>query len=183
MRAIGKYACGIAAFLMLTGFCSSAVAHMAFRKQLQKKYPGMKVNCNACHAKGKPKTERNEFGKLFAKELKAINPTLTKDWKSKKGVEKKKFEKSTMVPAFDKALVKVKALKNDKKEVYDELIKNGKIPEIKKDPKYKPEQGTTAESGDKQESTETNDKSGEKDSSDESKQTTKAESDSKTKNG
>ena len=89
---------------------------MAFKKQVQKKYPGMKVNCNACHVKGKPKTERNDFGKLFAKELKASNPTLTEEWKSKKGAVKKKYESKTMVPAFDKALAKVKKLTNDKQE-------------------------------------------------------------------
>ena len=43
-----------------------------------------------------------------------------------------------MIPAFDEVLKKVKAEKNKAGEVYDDLIKAGKVPMIVKDPKYKP---------------------------------------------
>ena len=144
VKLTGKMICGASALMMMLVFCSTSSAHMAFKKHLQKKYPGMKVNCNACHIKKKPKTERSEFGKLFAKPLKESNPTITADWKSKKGDEKKKYEAEVMVPAFDKLLTKVKMSKNDKDEVYDELIKAGKIDGITNDPKYNPE-GSGAE--------------------------------------
>jgi hypothetical protein len=116
---------------------------------MQQKYPGMKVNCFACHVKRKPKTERNDFGKLFAKELKVTNPTLTQDWKSKKGDIRKAYEAETMVPAFDKALEKIKTLRNDDEVLYDDLIKNEKIPEIVKDPDYKPDPESAAEAGER----------------------------------
>ena len=127
---------------------NSADAHMAFKKQLAAKYAGTKVSCNACHVKGKPKSDRNEFGKLFSKELKKTHPNLTKDFKSKKGADKKAFEKSTVVPAFDKALKLVKVMKEKKSgKTYDELIKAFEMPEITKDPKYKPEEGSGKKSG------------------------------------
>ena len=181
MSARAKHAYGIATFVMLAGFCSTAPAHMAFKKNVQQKYPGMKVNCNACHIKGKPKTDRNDFGKLFAKELKASNPTLTEEWKSKKGAEKKKYESSEMVPAFDKALAKVKTLTNDKQEVYDDLIKSGQIPFIEKDPKYKPDSKT--DSGGSQAATETKVTNDEKHSSDKTKEESNAESESEEEGG
>lgn len=183
MSAIAKHAYGFAAFVMLLGFCSTAPAHMVFKKHVQQKYPGMKVNCNACHVKGKPKTERNDFGKLFAKELKASNPTLTEEWKSKKGAEKKQYETTTMVPAFDKVLAKVKTLTNDKQEVYDDLIKSGKIPFIEKDPKYRPDPNSTTESGGDQTTTETKDANDKKDSSGKMEEESRAESESKKKGG
>lgn len=139
MKSIGQTMCGLAIVGVLSGICSTSYAHMAFKKQLQKKYVGMKVSCNACHVKGKPKTDRTEFGKLFEKQLKVSNPTLTADWKPKKGADKKQYVTATMVPAFDKALAKVKTSKNKQGQLYDDLIKNGQIAEIKKDPKYKPE--------------------------------------------
>ena len=92
----------------------------------------MKVSCNACHVKGKPKTERSEFGKLFFKQLKDKNISAT--FKSKSGPDKKTYEKDVMIPAFKEALKKVKAQKNKEGETYDDLIKAGKIPEITKKP-------------------------------------------------
>ncbi len=129
-------ACTLAVFVLSAS--STANAHMPFKKRLESKYPGMKVSCNACHVKGKPKTERTKFGKLFVKQLKKTNPSLTKEYKPKKGDEKKAFEKETLIPAFDKALKIVKAEKNKEGQVYDELIKNAEFANIKKDPKYKP---------------------------------------------
>ena len=107
----------------------SARAHSAFKKELGKKYPKMKVNCNACHVKKKPKTERTEFGKLFEKEFKGKE--LSAGFKQRKGAERKKYVKEVMVPAFQEALKKIKKMKNKDEVTYDELIKTGQIPEIK----------------------------------------------------
>ena len=113
---------------------SSADAHMAFKKAMSKKYPEMKVTCNACHVKAKPKSERNDFGKLFLKELK--DKEITKNFKSKTGEERKDYEKKVMGPEFLKALAKIKKMKpKDKEQTYDELIKAGEIKEITKKPK------------------------------------------------
>ena len=113
-------------------FAADTQAHMSFKKSLGKKYPDMKVSCNACHVKGKPKTERNEFGKVFFKELK--DKKLTEGFKKAKDAgEHKKYEKEVMVPAFTKALEKIKKMKpKDKEMTYDELIKAGEIAEITK---------------------------------------------------
>ena len=89
----------------------------------------MKVSCNACHVKSKPKSERNEFGKLFFKEFK--DKKLTENFKKLTGDEKKKFEQEVMIPAFNKALEKIKKMKKkDTEKTYDELIKSGEIPNI-----------------------------------------------------
>lgn len=137
-------AIGCVVVVALVFSASNVLAHSVFKKEMQKKYAGMKVSCNACHVKKKPKTERSEFGKLFHKELQKTHVNLTKDWKSKKGATKKDYEKKTMIPAFEAALKIVKANKNDKGELYDDLIKNEKIAEIKKDPKYKPDAKSAA---------------------------------------
>lgn len=130
MKMILSVAVVIGIFASLT---SSAGAHVAFKKALSKKYPEMKITCNACHVKDKPKSDRNKFGKLFAKELK--DKKLTENFKSKEGDEQKKYLKETMVPEFVKALEKVKKAKpKDGKLTYDELIKAGEIKEITKKP-------------------------------------------------
>ncbi len=116
----GKYVLSIAmvlGFFLLAG--SPAMAHNAFKKEMAKKYPTMKVTCNACHVDKKPKTERNMFGKLFHKQF--ADKELTKNWKAKKGAEKKEFETKVMVPAFTKALEKVSAM------TYAEIIKEGMV--------------------------------------------------------
>lgn len=108
-----------------------ASAHMAFKKELSKKYTDMKVTCNACHVKGKKKTERNEFGKLLFKNLK--EKKLTEGFKSRAGSERKKYEADVMVPEFKKAFEKIKKMKpKDKEQTYEELIKAGQMPEITK---------------------------------------------------
>ena len=120
--------------LAITVFCltgSTSSAHMSFKKELSKQYSDMKVSCNACHVKSKPKSQRNKFGKLFYKELK--EEKLTKGFKSRSGADRKEYEKDVMVPAFKKALTKIKKMKpKDSEETYDELIKAGEMPEIKK---------------------------------------------------
>jgi hypothetical protein len=110
----------------------NAEGHMAFKKQLAKKYAGTKVSCNACHIKGKPKTERNDFGKLFAKEFKAQKLDLSAGFKAKPDKDaKKEYIKAVMVPEFDKALKKIKEMTNAEKEKYDDLIKTAKLDGIK----------------------------------------------------
>ena len=104
----------------------------------------MKVSCNACHVKGKPKSERSDFGKLFYAEFKSKE--LTKNFKAKQKeskAAKTKYEKETMIPAFKKAIEKIakqKEKKDSKEEqknakTYDELIKAGEIANITKKPK------------------------------------------------
>lgn len=115
---------GVAVLLTPT----SLMAHTTFKKELGKKYPTMKISCVACHVDKKPKTQRNDFGKLFAKELKSKNISAT--FKSKKGDEKKKYEKEVMIPAFTAALKKIQKQKNKAGETYDALIKSGAMPGI-----------------------------------------------------
>lgn len=125
---------------MIFGFCccNCSDAHMIFKKELEKKYPTMKVSCNACHVKGKPKTERSDFGKLFHEQLKSENISATFKAK-KKAKQHKDYEKKKMIPLFKKALETVQKQKQqidgkDGKKVdgksYDELIKAGKIENI-----------------------------------------------------
>ena len=109
---------------------SPVLAHTTFKKELGKKYPTMKISCSACHVDKKPKTERNDFGKLFAKEFKGKDISAT--FKSKKGDEKKKYEKEVMIPAFTAALKKIQKMKNKEGETYDALIKSGTMPGITK---------------------------------------------------
>lgn len=130
--------------------CASSDAHVTFKKELEKKYPKMKVSCNACHVSGKPKKERNEFGKLFYEELKSEKISATFQAK-KKAQKHKEYEKKKMIPLFVKALEKIHKQKQqidgeDGKKVdgksYDELIKAGEIKNItlkpeKKDPEEK----------------------------------------------
>ncbi len=104
---------------------SSANAHTIFKKFMTTKYSNLQVKCEACHIKGKDKEVRNEFGELFYKQLK--DQELTKKWKSLKGAEKRTYEKEVMTPAFEKALEEVKKQKNDKDQLYGDLIAKGEI--------------------------------------------------------
>ena len=94
-------------------------AHSMFKKNFSAKYPGKKVSCNACHStkaeieamdKVDPndKKPRNNYGKLIQSQF--DSKTLTADYKSKSGDEKKKFETDVMIPEFEKAFAKVKAM-------------------------------------------------------------------------
>ena len=85
-----------------------ADGHNIFKKEISKQFPNMKISCNACHVDKKPKTERNEFGKLFHKQF--ADQELTKNLKSKKGDEKKAYQADVMIPAFQKALKNVTAM-------------------------------------------------------------------------
>jgi hypothetical protein len=98
-------------------------AHNIFKKEMDALLPGMKIDCNACHIDKKPKTERNPLGKLFQKELEAEE--LTKNWKTKKGSDKKDYEEKVMVPSFKKAAEKVFAM------TLEDVIKAGGIEGIK----------------------------------------------------
>lgn len=115
---------------LILGFlvCNHVAAHTTFKKEMGKAYKDMKVSCNACHVKEKPKSQRTDFGKLFEKEFEGMD--ITANFKSKKGAEKKKYEKEVMIPAFQKALAKIKKMKNEDGKTYDELIKAGEIPGI-----------------------------------------------------
>lgn len=108
---------------------SSSLAHTTFKKELGKKYSTMKISCSACHVDKKPKSQRNDFGKLFDKEFKGKDISAT--FKSKKGDEKKKYEKEVMIPAFAAALKKIQKMKKDGQS-YDALIKSGTMPGITK---------------------------------------------------
>jgi hypothetical protein len=87
---------------------NSSEAHSVFKKEMAKKFPDMKVSCNACHVKGEKKTTRSSLGKLFSKELGVKD--MSKTWGEKKGAEKKDYEATVMVPAFQKALTKIVAM-------------------------------------------------------------------------
>ena len=110
---------------------ASLEAHTVFKKALEKSYEGVKVSCNACHVKGKSKKERNEeLGKVFYEQLKDQN--LTEEWKSKKGAEKKAYQKEVMLPAFKKALEIVKEKKKEEtEETWDALIKTAALDGLK----------------------------------------------------
>ena len=104
-------------FSILVG--NAAQAHDVFKKEMDKKFPTMKVTCNACHVDKKPKTERTAFGKLFQKEMAAEE--LTKNLKTKKGTEKTDYQQKVMIPAFEKAFAKVSVM------TYEEIIKAGMV--------------------------------------------------------
>lgn len=107
-------------------FAQDAQAHAPFKKILEKKFPKIKVKCDACHVPKQPKTERNKFGKLFYKQLK--DQELTAKWRElETRKEKKAFEAEVMTPAFTKALEKVKEMTNDEEEKYGDLIAAAKI--------------------------------------------------------
>lgn len=135
MIKFGKYSCGlmlVIGIVVLT--CSTAEAHNIFKKEFSKNYSDKKISCNACHVDKKPKTERNAFGKLFHKQF--ADQELTKNWKSKKGAEKKDYEATVMIPAFQKALKNVTAM------TYDDIIKAGMVSGIDdKQPKAEAGQG------------------------------------------
>ena len=100
-------------------FAVPASAHGVFKKQMEAKYPNMKITCNACHIDKKPKTDRNKYGQLISKTI--DDKKLTAGWKAKKGAEKKEYESKVMVPAFNKAFDKVKAM------TLNDLIEAGMI--------------------------------------------------------
>lgn len=119
----------LVAFGMVGLMSEAAHGHTAFKKHFEKKYGNLKVKCDACHVPDEPKNVRNEFGKLFYKQLK--DKDLTAQWREiEDRKEKKAFERDVMTPAFDKALEAVKKMENADGENYGELIAAGKIPLI-----------------------------------------------------
>jgi hypothetical protein len=105
-------------------FSADASAHNVFKKQLQTKYPDMKISCNVCHVNKEKKTVRNNYGQLLTKMFES--KTLTEDLKAKSGDDKKKFESDVMIPEFDKAFAKIQ------KMTFDDLAKAGLIDGITK---------------------------------------------------
>ncbi|MDG1875330.1 MAG: fasciclin domain-containing protein [Mariniblastus sp.] len=87
-------------------FAVPASAHSVFKKQLAAKYPDRKISCYACH--GKSKKDRNVYGRLLMSQF--DSKSLTADFKSKKGADKKVFEKDVMIPEFLSAFDKVQAM-------------------------------------------------------------------------
>jgi hypothetical protein len=105
-------------------FSADASAHNVFKKQLQSKYPDMKISCNVCHVDKEKKSVRYNYGQLLTKTF--DSKTLTADLKSKSGADKKKFESDVMIPEFDKAFGKIQ------KMTFDDLAKAGLIVGITK---------------------------------------------------
>ena len=121
---------GVFTFYVLSA-STTACGHTVFKKELTKKYPKTRVSCEACHVKGKPKDERNEFGELFFQRLKDQN--LSKQWDAfgEDAEAKSKFETETMLPAFSKVLEEVKKLNNKQNVSYDSLLADAKLPGLK----------------------------------------------------
>lgn len=99
--------CALLMLICALAFTVPASAHSVFKKKMAEKYPNKKVSCTACHD-AKDKKIRNNYGKLLQKQF--ASKTLTADMKSKKGKEKKDFENEVMIPEFEKAYTKVKAM-------------------------------------------------------------------------
>jgi hypothetical protein len=99
-------------------FTVPASAHTAFKKKLAEKYPNKKISCTACHipkaeidpdeTDPKDKKPRNNYGKLIQSQFES--KTLSAERALKKGQERKDFENDVMVPEFEKAFEKVKAM-------------------------------------------------------------------------
>ncbi|MDA8563013.1 hypothetical protein N9L06_01030 [Mariniblastus sp.] len=131
-RPISVFAMTVAVFVAFTSTVTTVEAHTVFKKALEKSYKGVKVSCNACHLKGKPKSERNEgLGKVFYEQLKELK--LTEEWKTKKGKEKREFQKEVMLPAFEKALKVVKEKKKDEAgdATWGQLIETAELDGLK----------------------------------------------------
>lgn len=111
----------------LLGVSDVTLGHTVFRKEMQKKYSKTRVACEACHPKGEPRTERNEFGELFYQKLKEHD--LSSQWEAfgEDRTGKSNFEKETMLPLFVKALDEIKVMESKDGPTYDELLKNAKL--------------------------------------------------------
>jgi hypothetical protein len=110
---------------MTAMFCQTASAHSAFKKALQEKYDFKSVSCNSCHVKGKPKSDRNDFGKALhepLEEMKFDGKGLTEKYEEVKG---------EMSAAFLKALETVSKEKSPSGKTWGELLKNAEIDGIK----------------------------------------------------
>lgn len=123
--------------LMVVATPRTSEGHKIFEKEFEKHYGKISVNasCTLCHVAKEEKTVRNGFGKLFAKEFDGKD--FSKKWTEMERDAQKKYETDEMAPAFRKAIAKVKKMKNDKGDVYDELIKGFKMEGIKEKKKKK----------------------------------------------
>ncbi len=98
--------CAVLVVVCTLVFTVPASAHSVFKKQLEAKYPDRSISCNTCH--GKSKKDRNVYGRLLMSQF--DSKSLTADFKSKKGADKKAFENEVMIPEFLSAFDKVQAM-------------------------------------------------------------------------
>ena len=98
--------CALLVVVCTLVFTVPASAHSVFKKQLAAKYPDRSISCNTCH--GKKKSDRNVYGRLLMSQF--DSKSLTADFKSKKGADKKAFENEVMIPEFLSAFDKVQAM-------------------------------------------------------------------------
>lgn len=131
MRAIQNFSLAtvLVSWICTGGAAPPVAAHTEFKKELSRQYPGLTIKCELCHVKGKEKTEVNDFGRLFTDEL--AGQELTKQWDALKGAERKKFEKETLLPAFQKAHARIKALENDEGKTWHDLLDAGAMENTK----------------------------------------------------
>ena len=112
----------------------SAHAHKFFKEELEKKYEAdnLKVkSCNFCHVAKKPKTERNDLGKLFEKDPafdgKDFSAKLKKAHDADNKAEEEALE-AEMIKAFKKAMEEIEKKSPEKDgPTYAELIKEKKL--------------------------------------------------------
>lgn len=117
-------------------FAANAPAHGVFKNALTEKYGFEMVTCNACHEKGKPKTERNDFGKAFQEGIDALNydgMSMTEKYESVKEDEAAKaaFEQ-VMKEAFLEILKNVEMAESPSGDTWGKLLEDGAIDGIKK---------------------------------------------------
>jgi cytochrome c553 len=119
--------------LTIAGNPGTAQAQTEFKTALQKKYDYKLVSCNTCHVSGEEKTVRNDFGKLFAKELEGKKVTerleAVKDLESDDAKRVKVKEETT--EEFLAALKKIEDMKSANGKTYGELLKAGEIEGVK----------------------------------------------------
>ncbi len=117
----------IAAIVLNT---SGVYAQSAFKKALQKHLgleKGSSISCNACHVSNKPKKMRNDFGKLFDKELEGKDITA----RLKGAGAQKKVVTAKVTAEFLEALQKIEKTDHPDGGTYGEALKAGKIAGVK----------------------------------------------------
>lgn len=112
--------CALLMMVCALAFTVPASAHTVFKKKLAEKYPNKKVSCTACHftkaeveaikdeIDPNNKKPRNNYGKLIQAQFES--KTLSTDRTAKSGQDRKDFENDVMLPEFEKAFTKVKAM-------------------------------------------------------------------------
>ena len=133
-----RIACGFLVVAGLAAFVSQAPAHGVFKNALQEKYEFKSVSCNACHVKGEPKTERNDFGKAFQDGIDALSydgmgmTAAYEAAKDKGDAEKAAFEE-VMKEAFLEVLKEVETKESPSGDTWGDLLQAGSIDGIKKE--------------------------------------------------